>query len=329
MAELAELKPLAADKALDRAARDWLDWLATERRASPLSVAAYRRDLLAFLDFIGGHHGAAPTLGRLGRLERGDFRSWLAARNRRGLAATSSARALSAIKSFFRFLARRGLAENGAVLVLATPKLPRSVPKPLSKVEAADLLGLAGTSAREAWIARRDQALFTLLYGCGLRIAEALALDWGDVPADAADALPELTVLGKGRKERRVPLLPAVLAAIAAYRAVTPYGAGAGDPLFRGARGERLTARVAQRAMEQLRMTAGLPATATPHALRHSFATHLLSAGGDLRTIQELLGHASLSTTQRYTAVEAEAMMKLYEKTHPRARRSKPARPAR
>ncbi|MGD9741429.1 MAG: tyrosine recombinase XerC [Dongiaceae bacterium] len=329
MAQLAGLSPLAEDAPLDRAARAWLEWLASERRASPLSVAAYRRDLAAFLDFLGAHRGGAPSLALLGRLERGDFRSWLAARNRRGLAATSSARALSAIKSFFRFLARRGLAENGAVLAMATPKLPRSVPKPLTRDEAADVLGLAGSTARDAWIARRDEALFTLLYGGGLRIAEALSLDWGDLPAGAPDAMAELTVLGKGRKERRVPLLPIVRQALAAYRAVAPHGTDRDDPIFRGARGDRLAARVAQRALEQIRLAAGLPATATPHALRHSFATHLLSAGGDLRTIQELLGHASLSTTQRYTAVEAETMMALYDKTHPRARRARPVKRAR
>jgi len=322
MAELAGLSPLAEDKPLDRAAGAWLDWLAAERRASPLSVQAYRRDLLAFLAFIGEHQGGAPNLALLGRLERGDFRAWLAARNRRGLAATSSARALSAIKSFFRFLARRGLAENGTVLAMGTPKLPRSVPKPLTQDEAADVLGLAGSAAREAWIARRDEALFTLLYGGGLRIAEALSLDWGDLPTGSPDAMAELTVLGKGRKERRIPLLPILRQALAAYRAATPYGTDRDDPIFRGARGDRLTARVAQRAMEQIRIAAGLPATATPHALRHSFATHLLSAGGDLRTIQELLGHASLSTTQRYTAVEADRMMALYDKAHPRAKRA-------
>jgi integrase/recombinase XerC len=322
MAALAELKPLAEDRALDRAARDWLDWLGAERRASPLSLAAYRRDLAAFLAFVAGYREAVPDLALLGRLERVDFRAWLAERARRRLAPTSSARALSAIRGFFRFLARRGILENAAIGGIATPKLPRSVPKPVGREEAADLIGLAGAEARDAWIARRDRALFTLLYGCGLRIAEALALDCGDLPGSARGALPELTVLGKGRKERRVPMLPAVAEAIAAYLAVTPYGMASKDPLFRGARGERLTARAAQRAMERLRILAGLPATATPHALRHSFATHLLAAGGDLRTIQELLGHASLSTTQRYTAVEPAAMLALYDRAHPRARRT-------
>jgi len=322
MAALAGLSPLAEDRALDRAAEGWLDWLGTERRASAHSLAAYRRDLAGFLGFIGAHHEAAPDLALLGRLTRADFRAWLADRTHRGLAATSSARALSAVRGFFRFLARRGIAENAAIGGIATPKLPRSVPKPLAQAEAADLIGLAGAEARDAWIARRDRALFTLLYGCGLRIAEALALDCGDLPESGTGAMAELAVLGKGRKERRVPVLPAVAEAIAGYLSVTPYGMAAKDPLFRGARGERLTARVAQRAMERLRILAGLPATATPHALRHSFATHLLAAGGDLRTIQELLGHASLSTTQRYTAVETSAMVKLYDAAHPRARRA-------
>lgn len=326
MAEPVPLTP-ELEPALERAAQDWLSWLAHERRASAHSVDAYRRDLAGFLGFLTGHLGRRPGMADLGRLGRGDFRGWLAQRAERGIKATSSARALSALKSFFRFLARRGLAENASLATLKTPRLPRSVPKALSAAEAQDLIDEAGAFAREPWIGARDRALFMLLYGAGLRIAEALGLDRGDLPAEAAgSAMTELVVTGKGSKQRRVPLLPEVRAAIADYVAACPYGSGSETPLFLGARGGRLTARVAQREVARLRALLGLPATATPHALRHSFATHLLAGGGDLRTIQELLGHSSLSTTQRYTEVDAAAIISLYTRAHPRARRKTTSR---
>jgi integrase/recombinase XerC len=320
---MAQLDPLrlTLEPALDRAIEDWTAWLTHERRASPHSIAAYRRDLASFLRFLTGHRGHAPGLADLRALERGDFRGWLASESGRGLAAASNARALSALKSLFRFLAKRGLVENAALGSLRTPKLPRSLPKALTAAEAQDVVDEAGIYATEPWIALRDRALFMLLYGAGLRIAEALSLDRRDLPPGPADAMAELVVTGKGAKQRRVPLLPEIRAALADYMTACPFGAARDDPLFFGARGGRLTARVAQRELAHLRAALNLPENATPHALRHSFATHLLAGGGDLRTIQELLGHSSLSTTQRYTDVDSTALMKLYNEAHPRAKR--------
>jgi integrase/recombinase XerC len=219
------------------------------------------------------------------------------------------------VRSFFRFLERRGLAENAGIGTLRTPKLPKSLPKPLSQEEAADAMERIGDMASEPWVGLRDAALVTLLYGCGLRIDEALALNRRDAPLE-----DRLRVKGKGNKERIVPVLPAVSDAVAKYLAACPHGLGRDDPLFVGARGRRLQAGVVQRQIRKLRAYLGLSDTATPHALRHSFATHLLANGGDLRTIQELLGHASLSTTQRYTAVDESQLMKVYARSHPRAR---------
>jgi integrase/recombinase XerC len=320
---MAELDPLrlTLEPALAAAVEDWTAWLTHERRASPHSVAAYRRDLASFLRFLTDHLGHAPGLEDLRRLERGDFRGWLARSSDRGLKAASNARALSALKSFFRFLARRGLVENAALGTLRPPRLPRSVPKALSAAEAQDVIDEAGVYASAPWIALRDRALFMLLYGAGLRIAEALSLDRHDLPSGQAGAMTELMVTGKGSKQRRVPLLPEIRAALADYAAACPFGGAKEDPLFVGARGDRLSARVAQRELARLRVLLGLPETATPHALRHSFATHLLAGGGDLRTIQELLGHSSLSTTQRYTDVDSSAMLALYGRAHPRAKR--------
>jgi integrase/recombinase XerC len=293
----------------------WLGWQASERRASPHSLAAYRRDLVSFLGFLTGHHGERPSLASLQRLERGDLRAWLAARAGRGLMATSTARALSVLRGFFRFLARRGLVENAAVLGLRNPKLPRVVPKALTAAEASDALEGVGELSDEPWIARRDAALLTLLYGCGLRLGEALSLTRDDMRAARAG---RLVVTGKGRKQRSVPVLPIVAAALDDYVAACPYRH---DPLFLGARGGPLNPRIVQGRLQQLRLLLGLPATATPHALRHSFATHLLAGGADLRAIQELLGHSSLSTTQRYTEVDAAGLMAIYDRAHPRAKR--------
>jgi len=321
---MAGLDPLrlTLEPALAGAVEDWTAWLTHERRASAHSIAAYRRDLAGFLRFLTDHRGHPPGIEDLRRLERGDFRGWLARESDRGLKAASNARALSALKSFFRFLARRGLVENAALGILRPPRLPRSVPKALSAAEAQDVVDEAGVYASSPWIALRDRALFMLLYGAGLRIAEALSLDRRDLPTGKAGAMTELMVTGKGSKQRRVPLLPEIRAALADYVTTCPFGAAAADPLFVGARGHRLSARVAQRELARLRALLGLPDTATPHALRHSFATHLLAGGGDLRTIQELLGHSSLSTTQRYTDVDSSAMLALYSRAHPRAKRT-------
>lgn len=298
----------------------WRSWLAGERRMSAHTLDGYHRDLTDFLDFLAGHFGGAPGLAELGRLAPADLRAWLARRAAAGLQATSRARGLSAVRSFFRYLRRRGLLTEAAGLAaVRAPRLPRSVPKPVAPAEAIELIEEARGTDDEPWIARRDAALLTLLYGCGLRLGEALALRRGEAPTGGS-----LVVLGKGRRQRTVPVLPAVREAVAAYLAACPHPLRAEDPLFVGKRGGPLNPAVAQRQMRRLRMLLGLPETATPHALRHSFATHLLGGGADLRVIQELLGHASLSTTQRYTAVDADRMMAVYRAAHPRVGRRPP-----
>ena len=312
---------IAAAADLAAGVADWRRWLKHERRASRHTLDAYSRDLGSFLAFLGAHLGEPPCLRHLERLTRTDFRAWLAARAEAGNAATSTARALSVVRNFFRFLARQGRLENATLATVRTPRLPHAVPKPLTAAEAAETLDAAGEFSDEPWIAKRDIAIVTLLYGCGLRLGEALSLNRGDAPRDDGET-GSLTVTGKGRKQRVVPVLPAVGAAIADYLAACPYAGGPDAPLFRGARGGRLHPRIVQGRLQQLRALLGLPESATPHALRHSFATHLLAGGGDLRAIQELLGHASLSTTQRYTEVDAAALLAVYDKAHPRARRA-------
>lgn len=292
----------------------WSAWLSGERRASAHTVAAYGRDLADFVDFLTGHLGEPPSLAGISRLSPADFRAWLAARAAR-LERSSIARGLSVVRGFIRFLDRRGLASCPALAVLRGPKLPRSLPKPLSVPDAAEIVDAPTTFVASVWQAKRDIAILTLLYGCGLRISEALGLRRTEAPRREL-----MTISGKGRKERVVPVLPAVREAIADYLAACPYPLIADGPLFVGARGGPLNPRLVQRRMEELRAALGLPDTATPHALRHSFATHLLGAGGDLRAIQELLGHASLSTTQRYTSVETERLLAIYDSAHPRAR---------
>jgi integrase/recombinase XerC len=311
---------IAADTA--RAREDWLAWLRHERRGSPHTVAAYGRDLNAFLGFLTGHLGQPAALAELSRLDRGDFRAWLAARGREGLTATSTARALSVLRSFFRFLARRGLATNSAIGLLRSPKLPRSVPKALTAGEALEAVDAVAELSDEPWVGKRDMALLALLYGGGLRLSEALSLNVGDLPKAKAGETLSLTITGKGRKQRLVPMLPAVREAIDDYLRVAPFSGERDKPLFRGVRGARLHPRLVQLQLQKLRPLLGLPETATPHALRHSFATHILAGGGDLRAIQELLGHASLSTTQRYTDVDAAALLSVYDKAHPRARKA-------
>lgn len=309
-----EVSDIPAAPAVIDAIGAWEAWLAHERRSSPHTLAAYRRDLAGFLAFLAEHLGAPPDIDDLARLGPSDFRAWLARRHAGGAARTSTARALSVVRGFFRLLHRRGLVANPAARAIRTPRLPRAVPRPLSRDDAAGLLDTTPAIASEDWIGDRDVALFTLLYGCGLRINEALSLDGRDRPHGDS-----LRVTGKGRKQRMVPVLPVVHQALERYLSACPHGIGADDPLFVGARGKRLNAGVAQRQMRHLRAALGLPDSATPHALRHSFATHLLDAGGDLRAIQELLGHASLSTTQRYTEVAAEHLLSVYADAHPRA----------
>jgi len=293
----------------------WRDWLTIERQFSDHTVTAYLGDVTAFLGFFAGHRGHPIRLRDLAEAGLADFRAWLARKTNAGATATSRARAISALRNFFNWLDRSGILHNPKIGALTTPKLPRTTPKPLPIADAAILLEAAETFVEEPWIGLRDRALFTLLYGCGLRISEGLALDRGALPLGES-----LKVLGKGRKERVVPVLPAVAEAIADYAAACPYGGGKDAPLFVGAKGKRLDPAIAQKAMRSLRSQLQLPDTATPHALRHSFATHVLGGGGDLRAIQELLGHASLSTTQRYTEVETEQLLSVYRDAHPRAR---------
>lgn len=313
--------PLLAAADTARAYAAWLEWLASERRASRHTLAAYGRDLGFFFAFLTDHRGAPADLAALKDLRAADFRAWLASRVTSDHVAASNARALSVLRNFFRWLDRQGLVHNPHVAALRTPKLPRAVPKPLSEPDAAAAIDAIEHLSEEPWIAARDTALLMLLYGAGLRIDEALSLDRRILPLSES-----LTVLGKGRKQRVVPLLADVRAAIADYVTRCPYQPGADGPLFVGAKGKRLQAGVVQKQIRKLRGWLGLPETATPHALRHSFATHLLAAGGDLRAIQELLGHASLSTTQRYTAVDAERILAVYDQAHPRARKAGPGR---
>jgi integrase/recombinase XerC len=294
----------------------WQEWLGIERRASPHTLSSYGGDLASFLDFLAQHLGALPDLAALAALTAADFRAYLAQRVGAGIERSSNARALSSLRGFFRFLDRRGLAKNMALASVRSPKLPRSIPKPLAETDAAAALDRIAALAAEPWIGKRDLAIVMLLYGCGLRLSEALGLKRRDAPLEPG----MLAIKGKGGKTRMVPVLPAVTVAVSEYVALCPHHLTAAAPLFRGTRGGPLNPRLVQRQMERLRAILGLPESATPHALRHSFASHLLAAGGDLRSIQELLGHSSLSTTQRYIAVDATRLLGVYERAHPRAK---------
>ena len=307
-------QPIALSPAWSEALARWLDQRRALDGAAAKTIIAYQRDVLGFLGFLARHRGGAEGMTSLVDLPATDLRSWMSHEQDRGLSARSRARALSAVKGFLSWVSDREGGDVTAVLQARGPKYRRRLPRPVSVEAAADLLGTVGEQAREPWVAARDEAVVTLLYGCGLRISEALGLTGAEHP------LPEvLRITGKGGKDRIVPVLPAARAAVERYARLCPYDLAPDEPLFRGARGGGLNPRLIQQVMEKARMQLGLPATATPHAMRHSFATHLLSAGGDLRAIQELLGHASLSTTQAYTAVDAARLMEVYEKAHPRA----------
>jgi integrase/recombinase XerC len=297
----------------------WLAYLSTERRMSAKTVEAYERDVRQFLSFLSGHLGNRVTLAALARLKPVDVRAFMAARRSDGIASRSLMRMLAGARSFARFLERNGKGKVGALAAVRTPKLAKTLPKPLSITTAKRVTEaeLRAGEERASWVLARDAAVLALLYGCGLRISEALGLKRKDfAPGGHVDAI---TVIGKGNKARMVPVLAQVASLVADYLALCPYEIAADGPLFVGAKGGPLSARVVQLAMAQLRGALGLPETATPHALRHSFATHLLTRGGDLRAIQELLGHASLSTTQIYTAVDAERLLDVYRNAHPRA----------
>ena len=295
----------------------WLAYLGSEKRMSPKTLDAYRRDVGQFLSFLTEHLGRAPGLKTLAKLTPADIRAFMAARRADGLSSRSLMRILAGCRSFARFLERSGKGKVGALSAVRTPKTAKSLPKPLpaSAARALTDADLRAGEARENWVLARDAAVLGLLYGAGLRISEALSL----TPKDVAGSPDALTVTGKGNKTRMVPLLPQVMRLISDYIARCPYALPPDGPLFVGARGGPLSPRIVQLAMARLRGALGLPETATPHALRHSFATHLLARGGDLRSIQELLGHASLSTTQIYTAVDSERLLDVYAATHPRA----------
>ena len=310
------LARFAAAADLAPAIEQWQNWLGDERRLSPHTLASYGRDLAGFLDFLVAHLGAVAGLAQLRDLTAADYRAWLAHRAAQDMKRSSSARALSVVRGFFRFLARRGLVETSALAAVGTPKTGKAVPKALSEEDAAATLDAVESLAARPWEGKRDLALLTLLYGCGLRIAEALSLTRRAAPLAAGT----ITITGKGDKARLVPVLPAVAAAIRDDLDVCPHGLSPDGPLFVGTRGGPRHPRLVQGKMAALRALLGLPEGATPHALRHSFATHLLAGGGDLRAIQELLGHASLTTTQRYTAIDATRLAAVYDKAHPRAK---------
>lgn len=293
----------------------WRAWLSHERRASDHTLVGYGRDLSSFLDATAEHLGGPPSLADLAALRAADFRAWLARRTGEGLARASLARALSTVRGFFRYLERNGLASNGQIATLKTPRLPRAVPRPLDPESTVSLIEKSEEMDERPWIAKRDLALFTLLYGCGLRISEALSLNQIQAPKGET-----ILVRGKGNKQRMVPVLPVVRETISAYLEICPFPAPAASPLFFSVSGKRLGAREVQLRMQKLRALLNLPDTATPHALRHSFATHLLGENVDLRAIQELLGHSSLSTTQRYTNVSDEQLLHMHQKLHPRAK---------
>jgi integrase/recombinase XerC len=300
----------------------WRDWLKSERRMSGHTLIAYEHDVEGFLQFMTTYLGASPTLEVLAKLKPAEFRAWLADCAHRGLARTSTSRAFSSVRSFFRFLDKRGLAQNASIGAIRTPKLPHSVPKALSEADMVELLDSQPNQERIAWLDLRDHAVLLLLYGAGLRISEALGLSKATVESLLQGRQDVLTITGKGNKSRLVPLLPQAVDALQVYRDACPFMAALGpnDAFFLGARGSPLDPAIVQKRVRDVRRSLGLPESVTPHALRHSFATHLLGAGGDLRTIQELLGHSSLSTTQRYTDVDAERLNAVYRAAHPRAK---------
>ena len=296
------------------ALQHWLDSLGALAGRSENTQTAYRGDVTEFLSFMTLHHSERQGLASLARITVSDMRAWMADQRASGVGARSLARKLSAVKSFYRWLAEREGFEPTAVLSTRAPKFTKKLPRPLAEDAARAMIETVELQSTNDWVAARDVAVVTLLYGCGLRISEALSLTGADAP------LPEtLRILGKGNKERIVPVLPAARTAVERYLRLSPHPQAKDKALFRGVRGGPLNPRAIQGVMAKARMQLGLPATATPHAMRHSFATHLLSAGGDLRAIQELLGHASLSTTQAYTAVDTARLMEVYNRAHPKA----------
>lgn len=307
-----QISPAARD-----ALQGWLDGQKALNGAAENTLSAYRRDVGNFLSFITEHSGQPQGLGALAQISISDMRAWMASERSTGLGARSLARKLSAVKNFYGWLSEREGFEPTVVLSIRAPKFTAKLPRPLATNAARDMLANVEFQSEKSWVGARDTAVITILYGCGLRISEALSLTGADAP------LPEvLHITGKGGKQRIVPVIAVARAAVESYLRLCPHPITRDGPLFRAIRGGALMPRAVQKAVEKTRQQLGLPASVTPHALRHSFATHLLSAGGDLRTIQELLGHASLSTTQAYTAVDTVRLMEVYNKTHPKARNS-------
>ncbi|MEO0772624.1 MAG: tyrosine recombinase XerC [Pseudomonadota bacterium] len=296
------------------ALQGYLDHARALRGASDNTISAYNRDLVSFLSFMSVHLGGDVGVAALARIGIRDMRSWMASERGSDNSARTIARKLSAVKSFFRWLSEREGFDATAVLAARAPKFNAKLPRPLSVDAARDVIDLMDVQSGTPWVGARDQAVVTLLYGCGLRISEALSLRWGQVPLSDT-----LRITGKGGKERIVPVIGAAREAVENYVRTAPFSFPHDEALFRGTRGGPLSPRQVQKVVANVRMQLGLPATVTPHAMRHSFATHLLNAGGDLRAIQELLGHASLSTTQAYTAVDAARLMEVYRKAHPKA----------
>ncbi len=292
----------------------WDDYLRVEKNVSPHTLRAYGSDVGHFINFLFDHLGTQPGLNDLSNVSIRDFRGWMSKKAMDGTSNASRARSLSGIKNLLSWLDKQGIMHNAAINTVRSPKLPHKLPRPLHERQAIDLINNAGMLEKQDWVGMRNMALFMLLYGCGLRINEALSLDIRNFPRDGF-----LRVIGKGNKERQVPVIELVEQTLNTYLEACPFPNEPTRPIFIGARGKRLNQGVAQRAMRELRVTMGLPENATPHALRHSFATHLLQNGANLREIQELLGHTSLSTTQRYTEINAEEMLKIYRNAHPRA----------
>ncbi len=307
---------LALSGDLIDAASGWLSHLVGERDLADKTIEAYERDLRQFLVYLKKRLGHTPCLADLEMLEPKNFRGFLASRRRQHATSRSLARSLSALRMFFRYLEDQDIVANRAILAIQSPKIGHSLPKPLTVDKARSLVD-EGVEAQAEWVGARDTAVLLLLYGAGLRISECLGLKAGDAPRVGCDVL---RITGKGGKERLVPVLPVIQKSVERYYELCPFAFNLDGPLFFGVRGGPLSPRIIQLLMERLREKLGLPDTATPHALRHSFATHLLGAGADLRQIQELLGHASLSTTQVYTEVDRKRLLKVYEAAHPRSK---------
>lgn len=299
-----------SDSELQGIINNWLLWLKNERRYSEHTIDAYARDMACFINFFATDN--AVDVDFLRNMQVHDFRRFIGFRAMHYIEKSSQSRELSAVKNFFKWLDKNHIAKNSAISVITNPRLPKVLPKALDVTDAQDLLQQVKSFAKDDWQGLRDQAILILLYGCGLRISEALSLNVGDINPNSNF----LRIKGKGNKERLVPLLPIITEAVNAYTATAPYTFKHGEALFVGARGERLSPRIIQRQLQKIRAYMGLPDTVTPHALRHSYATHLLAEGTDLRSIQELLGHASLTTTQRYTDVQTETLKREYDKAY-------------